>query len=237
MGHVDRLLALALGAISVLTFPVAVFAQAEWLSPTLGQAMFRGDVRETYYPDERVKGQGTRLGILESRLSLTGPLWQNSSDELSISGSARFQDLETEAVLPATGVRLPGELWDIRFGPTYRHKFDNGWIAGVNVAVGSASDQPFASLDEITLRGTAFLRVPHGERNAWLFTLNYTNYSDFLGGLPIPGIDYVYSPSDRFTLVVGFPFNSMEWRPTDRLTVQLTYLPVRTVPPAARANP
>jgi len=229
MGHVERLLALALGAVSVLTLPVAVFAQAEWLSPTLGQAMFRGDVRETYYPDERVKGQGTTLGILESRLSLTGPLWQNSSDELSISGSARFQDLDTEAVLPATGVRLPGELWDIRFGPTYRHKFDNGWIAGVNVAVGSASDQPFASLDEITLRGTAFLRVPHGERNAWLFTLNYTNYSDFLGGLPIPGIDYVYSPSDRFTLVVGFPFNSMEWRPTDRLTVQLTYLPVRTV--------
>jgi hypothetical protein len=137
MRQVERLLALARGAISVLAFPAAVFAQAEWLSPTLGQAMFRGDFRETYYLDERVKGQGTKLRIIESRLSLTGPLWQNASDELSISGSARFQDLDTDAVLPATGVRLPGELWDIRFGPTYRHKFDNGWIAGVNVAVGA----------------------------------------------------------------------------------------------------
>jgi hypothetical protein len=229
MSHVNCLLALALGAITVLTLPAAVFAQAEWLSPTLGQAMFRGEFRETYYPDERVKGQGTELGLIESRLSLTGPLWQSASDELSFSGRVRFQDLDTDAVLPATGVPLPEELWEIRFGPTYRHKFDNGWIAGVNFAVGSASDEPFASLDEITVRGTGFLRVPHGERNAWLFTVNYTNYSDFLGGVPIPGIDYVYSPSDRFTLVLGFPSNSMEWRPTEKLTVQLTYLPVRAV--------
>jgi hypothetical protein len=94
--------------------------------------------------------------------------------------------------------------------------------------VGSASDEPFASLDEVTVRGTAFLRVPQGERNAWLFTLNYSNYSEELAGLPIPGINYVYSPSDRFTLVIGFPINMMEWRPIEKLTVQLIYLPVRT---------
>lgn len=51
MGHVRCFLALTLGAMSVLVVPAAVFAQAEWLSPTLGQATFRGDVRETYYPD------------------------------------------------------------------------------------------------------------------------------------------------------------------------------------------
>lgn len=54
MRHVRRLRALALGGISALALPATVFAQAEWLSPTLGQAMFRGDVRETYYPGERV---------------------------------------------------------------------------------------------------------------------------------------------------------------------------------------
>jgi hypothetical protein len=61
------------------------------------------------------------------------------------------------------------------------------------------------------------------------FSLNYTNYSDYLAGLPVPGIDYVYSPSDTFTLVLGFPFNSLEWKPVEKLTIQLTYLPVRTV--------
>jgi hypothetical protein len=61
------------------------------------------------------------------------------------------------------------------------------------------------------------------------FSLNYTNYSDYLAGLPVPGIDYVYSPSDTFTLVLGFPFNSLEWKPVEKLTIQPTYLPVRTV--------
>src|SRR6266852_8307246 len=94
---------------------------------------------------------------------------------------------------------------------------------------GSASDEPFASLDEVTVRATAFLRVPQGARNAWLFTLNYSNYSEYFAGLPIPGIHYVHSPSDRFTLVLGFPFNMLEWRPLEKLTVQLIYQPVRTV--------
>jgi len=233
MRNVKRLLGLALGTALLVALPASAFAQSElWLTSTLGQAMFRGDFRETYYPDQRVRGQGTELRIFESRLGLTSPLWQNSSDELTIAGSARFQDLDTgdtHAVLPATGVPLPAELWEIKFGPTYRHKFENGWIAGANLTVGSASDEPFASLDEVTVRATAFLRVPQGERNAWLFTLNYSNYSEYFAGLPIPGIDYIYSPSDRFTLVLGFPFNMLEWRPLEKLTVQLVYQPVRTV--------
>jgi len=149
MRYAKHLLVLALGTTLLFGLPASLFAQAEWLSPKLGELMFRGDFRETYYPEERVRGQGTDLRIIEHRLSLTSPLWQNSSDALSVSGSVRFQDLDAHAVLPATGVALPGELWEVKFGPTYRHKFENGWIAGANLMVGSASDQPFASLDEV----------------------------------------------------------------------------------------
>jgi len=126
-------------------------------------------------------------------------------------------------------VQLPGDLWEIKFGPTYRHKFDNGWIAGLNVTVGSASNRPFHSMDEVTARATAFLRMPQGERNAWIFTLNYSNYSEYFAGLPVPGIDFLYSPNDNFTLVFGFPFTSLEWKPFEKLTLQVNYVPVRTV--------
>jgi len=121
----------------------------------------------------------------------------------------RYQDLDTgdtSAILPGAQVQLPGDLWEIKFGPTYRHKFENGWIAGLNVQVGSSSNRPFHSIDEVTARDTAFLRVPKGERNAWIFTLNYTNYSEYFSGFPVPGIDFLYSPNDDFTLVFGFPF-------------------------------
>jgi len=224
-----RVAALALGVSFPTLIPVVAIAQEQWLTPKLGELQLRSDFRETYYPTERVREQGTTLRILEERFGLSFPLWQNSSDELSFTGSARFQDLDTQAVLPVTDVSLPGDLWEIKFGPTYRHKFDNGWIAGANLTVGSASDKPFHSVDEVTVRGTGFLRVPQGERNAWFFTLNYSNYSEYFSGTPVPGIDYVYSPSERFTLVVGFPFTSVEWKPFERLTLQATYVPVRTV--------
>jgi hypothetical protein len=226
------LLTLILGTtLPVLVPPVAV-AQEQWLSPTLGEIQLRSDFRETYYPNERVRQQGTELKIFEERVGLSFPIWQNATDELSFSGSARYQDLDTgdnPAILPGGQVPLPGDLWEIKFGPTYRHKFENGWIAGLNVSVGSSSNRPFHSMDEVTARATAFLRVPQGERNAWIFTLNYTNYSEYFGGIPVPGIDFLYSPNDNVTLVIGFPFTSLEWKPFEKLTLQLNYQPVRTV--------
>jgi hypothetical protein len=46
---------------------------------------------------------------------------------------------------------------------------------------------------------------------------------------PATGVDYMYSPSGQLALVVGFPFTSLEWRPFEQLTVQVNYVPVRTV--------
>ena len=218
-------------ALSVLV-PAGACAQEQWLTPTLGQLQLRADFRETYYPNERVRQQGTELKIFEERVGLSFPIWQNATDELSFSGSVRYQDLDTgdtPAILPGGQVQLPGDLWEIKFGPTYRHKFDNGWIAGFNVSVGSASNRPFHSMDEVTARATAFLRVPQGERNAWIFMLNYSNYSEYFAGLPVPGIDFLYSPNDNFTLIFGFPFTSLQWKPFEKLTVQVNYIPVRTV--------
>ena len=226
------LLVLILAAALSVLLPAGVAAQEQWLTPTLGQLQLRADFRETYYPNERVRQQGTELKIFEERVGLFFPIWQNATDELSFSGSVRYQDLDTgdtPAILPGGQVQLPGDLWEIKFGPTYRHKFDNGWIAGLNVTVGSASNRPFHSMDEVTARATAFLRVPQGERNAWIFTLNYSNYSEYFAGLPVPGIDFLYSPNDNFTLVFGFPFTSLQWKPFEKLTVQINYVPVRTV--------
>ena len=74
------------------------------------------------------------------------------------------------ARFPEAGGRFPSELWDAIAGLSYRHKFDNGWIGGLAVTGGSASDEPFNSLDEVYVRAVAMLRVPQGERNAWIFT-------------------------------------------------------------------
>ena len=144
MGHVEtRLLALALGAISVLTFPVAVFAQAEWLSPTLGQAMFRGDVRNLL---PRRAGEGNRGPRLEHpRVTRLSSFDRAALAELratscqSLEAHASRTSIPILAVLPATGVPPSRRRWDggVRadVSPQVRQWLDCG---RVNVAVGSA---------------------------------------------------------------------------------------------------
>ena len=219
--------------VCVLGSVTPVWAQAEliqWVDPTLGKMMGRNDYRVTFYSDERVKDQNTRLDLTQYNFTLVAPLFQNSTDEFSMSARLRYQDYDTEARLPDSGQRLPEELFDARAGLAYRHKFPNEWILGGSVDVGSASDKPFQSEDELIVRATALLRVPSGPRNAWLFSLTYASDVEIfrLRHIPVPGIAYLWAPSDSFKAVIGFPFMSVEYKPIERLTLEAAYFPVRT---------
>ncbi len=220
----------ALAVVMLLAIPAPAWAQAQlWLTPILGQLTTRADYGLTFYPDERVSGQPTDFALLQHRVSLAVPLWQDQGDEWSMSASLRLQEIDTRAVLPDTGDRFPDELGDAGVGLTYRHRFANAWIAGGNVTVGSASDKLFDSRDELIVRAIGFLRVPSGERNAWFFTLSYSNRHEILAGVPVPGVAYVYAPSDRLQAIIGVPFSSVEVRPLEKITLQLTYIPIRRV--------
>lgn len=199
------------------------------LTPELGKLGLRSDYRLTFFPDQRVVGQSTDLGLRQHDFSLTGPLRQDAADEWSASVRVRAQEFDTEAVLPTSGRPFPDELWNLRLGTSYRHRFESGWIAGGNLTVGSPSDRPFASMDELDVSATALLRVPRGERDAWLFFLNYSNQRDFLSGLPLPGLGYAYRPSEEFSAVIATGFVSVQYRPTEKLTLMASYAIFRTV--------
>jgi hypothetical protein len=209
-------------------------AQAElqqWVDPTLGKVMGRGDYRIQFYSDERVKDQSTRLDLIQHNFTLVTPLFQNPTDEMVVSARLRYQEYDTEARLPDSGQRLPNELFDARAGLSYRHKFANEWTLGGSLTVGSASDKPFHSEDELIVQAAALLRVPSGPRNAWLYSLTYVSNAEIFGlrHIPIPGIAYLWAPSDTFRAVIGFPFTSVEYKPFERLTLEASYFPVRTV--------
>jgi hypothetical protein len=224
-----------LGAFAVLVAagaPARVHAQAEmaqWLSPEFGKAMGRADYRFTLVPDAEVENQPTDLGFEQHNVTLVVPLFQDARNEWSLTARGRYQDYSTRAVFPGSGQPFPEELWDLRAGTAFRHKFDNDWIGGGSLTIGSASDKPFDSADELLVQAIAFLRVPHRERNAWFFTLIYTNDQEFLSGIPIPGIAYHWVPSDTFNAVIGVPFSAVEWKPIEPLTFEASYFPVRRV--------
>jgi hypothetical protein len=192
-------------------------------SPVVGRVPVAVSYRAADFFSAPVKNQDTTLGYLEQDFSLLTPIWQCPTDELS--GTVRVADQAyfTHAVLPDTQQRFPSELWNVQMGSNYRHLFDNGWIAGGGASVGSASDKPFHGLSEMSVSANASLRVPTGERNAWIFSLNMSSNSQVLPFVPIPGVAYLYVPGPSFQALIGFPFASATWRPTDELTLQATY--------------
>ena len=225
---------LAVAATLVVTTgaPSRAHAQAEmaqWLNPELGKPLGRAEYRFTLLPDRRVENQPTDLGYGQHNITLAVPIFQDSRNEWSIATRGRFQDYDTSATFAGSGTRFPDQLWDVRIGGAYRHKFDNDWIGGGSLTVGSASDKPFHSEDELIVQAIGFLRVPHRERNAWFFTLIYSNDQEFLSGVPIPGVAYQWVPSDTFNAIVGVPFTAVEWKPLESLTLDAFYFPVRNV--------
>ena len=229
-------LALALAVIAVVVVagaPTRAHAQgselAQFLNPEFGKAMGRADYRFTLFPERDVENQATGFEYEQHNVTLVAPLFQDSRNEFSMTARGRYQDFSTRARFAGSNTPFPEELWDVRFGAAYRHKFDNDWIAGLSVNVGSNSDEPFHSEDEIVAQGIGFLRVPHRQRNAWIFSLLYTNDSDFLSGVPVPGIAYQWVPSETFNAVIGVPFSSVEWKPIEPLTLEAQYFPTRQV--------
>jgi hypothetical protein len=224
---------LVLGVMLLAVRPIPAAAQAElqmWLNPELGKQIPRADYRYTLYPEQPVEDQNTNFTMTEQRVSLFTPLYQDSNDEWAFAAQVLYQDIETRARFPEAGGVLPSELWDIRVGFSYRHKFENSWTGGVALSVGSASDEPFAAWDDMYIRFVSLLRVPSGERNSWIFTLIYATDEQIFGQtLPIPGIAYAWQPSDKFMALIGFPFSMIRYKPIETLSIDAEYYPFWTV--------
>ncbi len=87
--------------------------------------------------------------MLRQDLTLTSPLWMGETDAFSFFLHVRNEQINTSAILPDSGQALPEELWDVRASVNYFHRFDNGMTAGGSLSIGSASDKPFSTINEV----------------------------------------------------------------------------------------
>jgi hypothetical protein len=200
-----------------------------WVGGDLGKARPTLSYQVQGYSAEEVAAQGKDFRMTEHRLFSLVPFLQSPQRDASAYFSLRAQDVGTAAILPDTRESFPDNLWDIRLGGQYRQQFENGWIGGVALGLGSASDKPFASWAETLLDVNLFARVPTEGHNAWLFFLNYSKTREFLPNVPLPGVGYWYEPSDEVRLVVGIPFAFLNLRPVKDITFSFSYFYVRSV--------
>jgi hypothetical protein len=167
------------------------------------------------------------LGLVRQNLMVGWPVWHRAGDTVLVSLGVRNSMFFTDAILPESHQPFPDELWNVTLGTTYLHKFDNGWTGGAGINFGSASDKPFHSIHEMNVGFLSFLQVPtRDNRDAWRFSLMYSPAGNL--NFPIPGVAYLWNPSETFHASIGLPF-SATWRPTEDLTINASYLPLLTV--------
>lgn len=182
------------------------------------------------YTTETLKDQSSRdFTMTRHDAIIVHPISQNSFNEWSVSSNLHVQDIRTNTILPTTGKPFPSDLWDLRFGTQYRQLLVNGWIGGGTLSVGSASNKPFYSVDEVTISANVFTRIPDSGKNAWVILLNYNNNREYLPHVPIPGVGYWYEPSSLYRIAVGIPFLFAEVNLMDDLTLRFNWLPIETV--------
>ncbi len=213
---------LVLGASAASVWPPAARSQEglNWFNPRLGQLTPRLSYRATFYPSQTINDRGDDLGLVEHDFSLTYPAWQTEDQEMALTVAHRSQHFYG-------GEIFENALYDVELGGVYRRRLQNGWLGGLNLSLGSASDRPFDTWDETIVSSTAFARVPHAGSNAWLFLINYSNRRSFWNHIPLPGFGYWYQPHPRLVAVFGAAFFYLWHQPLDDLTLSAAWFPIR----------
>jgi hypothetical protein len=171
-----------------------------------------GDVVRYRFDD--AFGRAGQPTITDSRLDMGIILSSSPYDNWSVNERFGHFGLSAPVQIPNGGPAVPRSLWSEQTGVRYSRQMDAGRAWGANAGVGSDSDVLFHSMHETTLSLTLDAKVPSGDRNAWLFFLNYSNNRYFLSGLPIPGVAYQFqTESGKLRGLVGFPFSAFIWTP------------------------
>jgi hypothetical protein len=189
--------------------------------------------RLTWLPAETLKDRPGSLGMNGQQLELGFPVrMEPESIWLALAGVRRLE-IATSAVFPDSGLAVPDQLWDIEAGLMHFRDLAGGGRAGGMVRVGSPSDQPYGAWRDMTVTALAFLEVPSGARDSWNFSLFYSPTGQIT--FPIPGIAYVWRPSERLQANLGVPF-SLEYRHTDAFSLTASYTPLTNVQVLARQS-
>ena len=182
--------------------------------------------RISWFPSVPVRGQAGDWELVEQDVSLAHPLWADSRKTVMLTAAVRNRRIDTDATLPDSHKEYPGELWDVQVGAMYHAQLDGDRMISGGVSLESASDHPFASLQETYINMNAMYRTPSGESNAWMFMLMYSPLGEI--PFPFPGVSYSYNPSDQLHADIGLPF-MFSYKPADQWKLEASYMLINTI--------
>lgn len=188
------------------------------------RAPFR--IQSLWVPDRNVDQANATLGASSQMLGVGFPL-SISSDAVWI-GLLQFssQQFATSAELPDSKLQFPERLWGLNSGVLHTRTLDNGVEIGGIFQIGSASDQLFSSVHEMTLMTLIFAEIPWGERDAWMASLFYSPTAQT--NFPLPGLAYVWRPTPSLVAHLGIPAK-LTYQMTESVLLEARYTPLTNV--------
>jgi hypothetical protein len=214
--------------LSILLLAAVAFSPARAQEGPIGAALLGtgagGSGDFVRYRFEDAFGRSGVPTITDHRLDAAVVVSSSAVDSWTASERFGHFGLSAPEQIPGGGPSVPRSLWSEQTGLRYSRQMEAGRAWGVGGSVGSDSDVLFHSIHETTFGLTLDAKVPSGDRNAWLFFLNYSNNRYFLSGVPIPGVAYQFqTESGKLRGLVGVPFAALFWAPAPlwdgRLTV------------------
>ena len=182
------------------------------------------------YHFENAFGGAGAPAIIDHRLDMGIVVSSSTNDSWSVNERLGHFGLNAPVQISNGGPTVPQSLWTEQSGVQYARQMDGGRAWGASARVGSDSDRLFNSIHETALSLSVDAKVPSGERNAWMFFLNYSNNRYFLSGVPIPGVGYQFqTESGRLRGIVGFPFAALFWTPAPRWDARLSVFGPRRI--------
>lgn len=114
---------------------------------------------------------------------------------------------------------LPSHLIDTSVGFGIGVADWSGWLAGITLGIGYAGAGAFD--DGNAWYGMGDFAVGHtiDKTSAIGFVLDYNGNRTFCPDVPLPGFLYTRKLYPQLILGLGFPFTSIEYHPTDQLTI------------------
>ena len=228
-----RVVGILLGAlcVSLLSSAYADDRGLDRTSPLMiGEGMAPSENAVDYQLVDSPGRSGASPTMLDQRETGRFIVSKTASDTWSVSERFGHLGIGEPIAIPETNTMVPQDLWSVETGAAYSHLFASGRALGLNFGIGSDSDHPFYSIHETIFRGGASYRLPSGEHNAWIFSLNYSNNRHFFNGIPLPGIGYYFQAyENRLQGIVGFPFIALRYKPAPDWIAQLSIFGPRNV--------
>lgn len=124
---------------------------------------------------------------------------------------------------------LPKHLFDTSIGFAQPiHEFTNKWFAVVTGAVGYAGNSLFDDPHAVYAKGDIIVGRQWGPNHAILVALDYDGNRTLLPDTPIPGIAFTNRYNPQLSYVIGFPYSSITYQPTDSLQLEAGYTLLNT---------